>query len=40
VELVENLGGVVAGILFVIELTFLGGRERLEGYDVHALIEY
>jgi len=40
VELVESLGGVVAGILFVIELTFLGGRERLEGYDVHALIQY
>ena len=40
VELVESLGGVVVGVLFVIELTFLGGRERLEGYDVHALVEY
>jgi adenine phosphoribosyltransferase len=40
VELVEELGGVVVGVLFVIELTFLGGRERLEGYDVHALISY
>lgn len=40
VELVESLEGVVAGILFVIELTFLGGRERLAGYDVHALIDY
>lgn len=40
VELVESLGGVVAGVLFVIELTFLAGRERLEGYDVHALIAY
>ena len=39
VELVETLGGVVAGVLFVLELTFLNGRERLEGYDVHALIE-
>ena len=40
VELVEDLEGVVAGVLFVIELTFLGGRERLTGYDVHSLIAY
>ena len=40
IELVETLGGVVAGVLFVIELTFLNGRERLEGYDVHSLIQY
>jgi adenine phosphoribosyltransferase len=40
VELVEHLEGLVAGVLFVIELTFLGGRERLQGYDVHSLIQY
>ena len=40
VELVEGLGGVVAGVLFVIELSFLSGRDRLEGYDVHSLIQY
>jgi adenine phosphoribosyltransferase len=40
VELVEELGGVVVGVLFVIELTFLDGRERLAGYDVHSLIQY
>lgn len=40
VELVEQLGGVVVGALFVIELTFLHGREKLAGYDVHALISY
>lgn len=40
VELVEGLGGVVAGALFVIELTFLNGRDKLAGYDVHALIQY
>jgi adenine phosphoribosyltransferase len=40
VELVEELGGTVVGVLFVIELTFLEGRKRLEGYDVHALIQY
>jgi adenine phosphoribosyltransferase len=39
-ELVEKLGGEVVGVLFVIELTFLGGRERLEGYDVHSLLQY
>jgi adenine phosphoribosyltransferase len=40
VELVEELGGIVVGVLFVIELTFLEGRKRLERYDVHSLIQY
>jgi len=40
VDLVESLGGVVVGVLFVIELTFLNGRGRLEGYDVHSLLAY
>jgi adenine phosphoribosyltransferase len=40
VELVESLGGIVVGVLFVIELGFLDGRERLDGYDVHSLITY
>jgi adenine phosphoribosyltransferase len=40
VELVEGLGGVVVGVLFVIELTFLHGRERLAGHEVHSLIQY
>jgi adenine phosphoribosyltransferase len=40
VRLVEQLGGVVAGVLFVIELDFLHGRNRLDGYDVHSLIHY
>jgi len=39
-ELVESLGGVVVGVLFVIELTFLDGRDRLNGYDVHSLVQY
>jgi adenine phosphoribosyltransferase len=39
-DLVEQLGGVVVGIAFVIELTFLNGRERLGRYDVHSLIQY
>jgi adenine phosphoribosyltransferase len=40
VELVEGLGGAVVGVLFVIELTFLHGRNRLAGHDVHSLIQY
>jgi len=38
--LVERLGGEVVGINFVIDLTFLKGRERLEKYDVYSLMEY
>jgi adenine phosphoribosyltransferase len=40
IDLVEQLGGVVVGALFVIELAFLHGRDKLDGYDVHALIAY
>jgi adenine phosphoribosyltransferase len=40
VDLVEQLGGQVVGCAFVIELAFLGGRKRLEGLDVHALVVY
>ena len=39
-KLVEQLGGVVVGTCFIIELTFLEGRKRLEGTDVYALITY
>jgi adenine phosphoribosyltransferase len=39
-DLVEKLGGAVVGIAFVIELEFLHGREKLEGYNVHSLIKY
>ena len=38
--LVEQLGGEVAGVCFLIDLTFLGGRERLSKYKQFALIEY
>ncbi|HVS85259.1 MAG TPA: adenine phosphoribosyltransferase [Gaiellaceae bacterium] len=38
--LVEQLGGVVVGVNFVIELTFLGGREKLERYELFSLIDY
>ena len=40
IDLVEKLGGTVVGLAFVIELTFLAGRDRLAGYDVHALLAY
>ena len=39
-ELVEQLGGEVVGCGFLIELAHLGGRERLGGRDVHALLRY
>jgi adenine phosphoribosyltransferase len=40
VDLVESLGGVVAGLVFVVELEFLPGRAKLAGYDVRSLIKY
>ena len=39
-KLVEQLGGEVVGACFIIELTFLEGRKRLNGVDLHALIAY
>jgi adenine phosphoribosyltransferase len=38
--LVEQLGGDVVGVCFIIELGFLGGRERLTKYPLHSLIQY
>lgn len=40
VELVESMGAVVVGALFVVELKFLRGRDKLAGHDVHALVAY
>jgi adenine phosphoribosyltransferase len=39
-DLVEKLGGTVAGLGFVVELEFLPGRRKLAGYDVRSLIKY
>ncbi|MCW3065966.1 MAG: adenine phosphoribosyltransferase [Solirubrobacterales bacterium] len=39
-DLVEKLGGRVVGCAFLVELSFLHGRERLAPFDVHALIDY
>lgn len=40
VDLVEKVGGTVAGLLFVVELDFLGGRSKFDGYAVKSLIHY
>lgn len=40
IQLVEKLGGVVAGIAFLIELTELNGRSRLEDYDILTLMSF
>lgn len=40
VELVKKLGGEVSSLLFLIELSFLNGRDRLKDYVVHSLITY
>jgi adenine phosphoribosyltransferase len=40
VELVKSLGGKIAGIGFVVELTFLNGRKKFSGYDVFSLLQY
>lgn len=40
IDLVEQLGGTVVGAVFVVELEFLPGRKKLEGYDVRSLIKY
>jgi adenine phosphoribosyltransferase len=39
-HLVETLGGTVAAVAFLIELAFLDGRARLDGYDVYSVLRY
>ncbi len=39
-KLVEELGGKVAGFSFMIELSFLEGRNRIKGYDIFSLLDY
>ena len=38
--LIEKLGGQVVSLEFLIELTFLNGRDKLKGYDVQTLVQY
>lgn len=40
IDLVEKLGGIVVGCAFLIELSYLNGIEKLEGYDVLTLMKY
>ncbi|MBI5021027.1 MAG: adenine phosphoribosyltransferase [Ignavibacteriales bacterium] len=39
-RLVENLGGEIVGLAFLIELNFLNGRNKVKGYPIHSLIQY
>ena len=39
-KLVEELGGVVSKMIFMIELEGLNGREKLKGYDVESVVKY
>jgi adenine phosphoribosyltransferase len=40
IDLIEQLGAEVVGVAFVVELSFLNGRDKLYGHDVHSLIQY
>ena len=40
IKLVEQVGGVVAGMAFLIELTYLNGREALVGYNVRSVLRF
>jgi adenine phosphoribosyltransferase len=40
IELVRRLGGEIAGLSFMVELTGLHGRDKLDEFDIHALISY
>lgn len=38
IDLVERVGGIVTGAVFLVELAFLNGRERLAGYDARSVL--
>ena len=40
IELVKQLKGVIVGLSFLVELSFLDGRKRLDGYRIASVIEY
>lgn len=39
-KLIERLGGTIVGVSFLVELSFLHGRDHLKGYDVFSIIQY
>jgi adenine phosphoribosyltransferase len=40
IELVRRLGGEIAGLSFMVELSALNGRDKLDEFDIHALLTY
>lgn len=40
IEMIEEVGGIVAGIVFLIELQDLNGRELLGDYNIHSILQY
>lgn len=40
IRLVEELGGQVVGVVFLVELGFLNGRDQLQGYDIKSFVTY
>lgn len=40
IKLVEKLGGVVVGVAYLVELTYLNGRQTLKGYDVRSVVQF
>ena len=40
IDLVETHGGKINGIACLVELTFLKGREKIEGYDLYTLLKF
>ncbi|MCK5129317.1 MAG: adenine phosphoribosyltransferase [Clostridiales bacterium] len=40
VQLVEKLGGIIAGVVCMVELTYLNGRDKLKNYKVESLIKF
>ncbi|MDK2798465.1 MAG: adenine phosphoribosyltransferase [Clostridiales bacterium] len=40
IKLVEQLGGIVTDIVYLVELEFLKGREKLKNYNVHSVVKF
>lgn len=40
IKLVEQLGGKIVGIIYFVELGFLKGREKLQGYNVKSIVQF
>lgn len=39
-DLIEKAGGIIVQVSFIVELTFLGGKDKFEGYMVNSLVSY